>query len=368
MEALLFCDEVWLCDPATPTATDDPTCANVETCSLSASSYNSLTKEECEEALATWMEEEANYVPENGYVDCLHRSTSFLFARSRAIQWVLKACGQLNLSVSTVFSASNYLDRFMSMHRRLKWETWMVELVTVACLSVAAKFNETASTAPSLDDFQMEEMEHCFKPSSIQQVELLVLQALKWRVSSTTCYSYAELLLMNIANYSSMKPEFHHELLATATRFLLGSLLECKFQKYRPSAVAISAVWCSLEEVTSLNQEIIPPILKQSIQKTSFLPLEISPTSSNKPNVDDAPLLLGFFNRSASVFQRSTPSPPSSTDRRRRFLLQSIGTVAAYFNPIEAIAYVFHRSVPSLAPLCLSVFYRGLLLKVFLRR
>ncbi|CAN1849783.1 Putative cyclin-D7-1 [Linum perenne] len=271
MEALLFCDEVWLCDPATPTATDEPTCANVETCSLSASSYNSLTKEECEEALASWMEKEANYVPEHGYVDCLHRSTSFLFARSRAIQWVLKACGQLNLSVSTVFSAANYLDRFMSMHRRLKWETWMVELVTVACLSVAAKFNETASTAPSLDDFQMEEMEHCFKPSSIQQVELLLLQALKWRVSSTTCYSYAELLLMNIANYSSLKPDFHHELLATATRFLLGSLLECKFQKYRPSAVAISAVWCSLEEVASLNQDIIPPILKQSIQKDEVL-------------------------------------------------------------------------------------------------
>ncbi|CAN0906797.1 Putative cyclin-D7-1 [Linum grandiflorum] len=257
----------------TPTAATSTPFGNVGTCSLSVS-FNSLTKQDCEEALATWRDKEATYMPHPCYLDYLHRSTTLLFARTTATHCLLKSCSRLNLSAPTLFSASNYLDRFMSIHRGLKWETWMVELVTMACLSVAAKFNETCSTAPSWDDFQMD---YCFQSNTIHQMEILLLQSLQWRLSSTTCHSYAELLVINITNSLSLKPQLQHQLSATTTRFLVGSLQDWKYQEYRPSSVAICAVWCSLEELASLNQDycdlngIIPTLLKQSIDKDDVL-------------------------------------------------------------------------------------------------
>ncbi|CAI0471865.1 unnamed protein product [Linum tenue] len=240
--------EVLLCSPTTTSPTaycNEPSCGNVGSC-----------KEECEQSVAMFIEKEATYMlPQPAaYLHCIARSTSLLLARRTAIQWLLKWCSRLNLSVSTVFSASNYLDRFLSMHRSLEWETWMVELVTVACLSVASKFNET--NAPSLYDFQMEEMNHCFRPITIQQMELLLLQSLQWRLASITSYSYLEPLLISIADSSPSSNRIHklgQELSATATSFLLEALLESKFVEYRPSSVAISAVWCSLQELASSN-------------------------------------------------------------------------------------------------------------------
>ncbi|CAL1399071.1 unnamed protein product [Linum trigynum] len=284
MDSLLLCDEVLLCSPTTssPTACcNEPSCGNVGSCCCDSTCVDSITKEECEQSVAMFIDKEATYMlPQPAaYLHCLGRSTSLLLARSTAIQCLIKWCSRLNLSVSTVFSASNYLDRFMSMHRSLEWETWMMELVTVACLSVASKFNET--NAPSLYDFQMEEMNHCFRPITIQQMELLLLQSLQWRLASTTSYSYLEPLLISIADSSPSSNPIHklgQELSATATSFLLEALLECKFVEYRPSSVAISAVWCSVQELASSNPHysdlatrIISRLIDHSIHKDDVI-------------------------------------------------------------------------------------------------
>lgn len=97
---------------------------------------------------------------------------------------IFQSRSRLNLSLETVFSAANYLDRFISMNQwhvrnnefwnsfflcsfsnyfwtenfLLKytwqgWKYWMVELLSVACLSVASKFTE--SFTPSFDEIQV---------------------------------------------------------------------------------------------------------------------------------------------------------------------------------------------------------------------
>lgn len=69
----------------------------------------------------------------------------------------------------------------------------MVELVAVTSLSIASKFNEVSS--PSLEDFQMEGLNHMFHHKTVLEMELIVLKALEWRVNSVTSFSFSQILV-----------------------------------------------------------------------------------------------------------------------------------------------------------------------------
>ncbi|TYI87563.1 hypothetical protein E1A91_D04G143700v1 [Gossypium mustelinum] len=238
----LLCDEVWLSSPGTPDLSHES-----EHYIWKGYGYADLfytTKEDSEQALVICLKKEFSYMPEAGYLDYL-QSKNLVFARFRAVQWLIKTCTRLNLSIGTVFNAVNYLDRFLSMSQCHGWKHWMMELLSVACLSIAAKFNETS--LPSLDELQMEDLEHCFQPSTIQQMELMVLQALKWRLGSTTSYSYIELITSNYI--CDISYNLHKELINQVNRTLVKAILDFELVPYPPSVVAVSALWCSLEEL-----------------------------------------------------------------------------------------------------------------------
>ncbi|KAI5584389.1 hypothetical protein POPTR_006G088300v4 [Populus trichocarpa] len=239
----LLCDEVWLSSPATPDHHNQPRYSHGENYAAASSFYT--TKEDCEKAVSIYLEKEFTCMPEPGYVEHL-RTKNLLFARLRAIQWLIKSRERLSLSFETVFNAANYLDRFMSMNQCHGWKCWMVELLCVACLSVASKFTETRT--PCLHDIQMEDLDHSFQPITIQRMELVLLRALGWRLGSTTAYSYVELLMMEIdflKSYSYLQKDL---VACRITELLLGAMQDCSMVGFRPSITAISALWCSLEE------------------------------------------------------------------------------------------------------------------------
>ncbi|KAM1037980.1 hypothetical protein ACFX13_033453 [Malus domestica] len=92
----------------------------------------------------------------------------------------------------------------------------------------------------------MEDLEHSFEPSTIQRVEMMVLNALGWRLASTTAYSYLELFSWFL---DSLKPQLHEEIIALLNNLLLRAISDSKFLDYRPSVVAISALRCSLDKI-----------------------------------------------------------------------------------------------------------------------
>lgn len=63
---------------------------------------------------------------------------------------------------------------------------WAIRLLSVACLSLAAKLEE--GNAPMLSEFHVQDYE--FESNVIQRMELLVLSALEWKMGSTTPFSY----------------------------------------------------------------------------------------------------------------------------------------------------------------------------------
>ena len=63
---------------------------------------------------------------------------------------------------------------------------WAIRLLSLACLSLAAKMEECR--VPALSEFRVEE--YNFGSEVIQRMELLVLNTLEWKMSSITPFAY----------------------------------------------------------------------------------------------------------------------------------------------------------------------------------
>ncbi|KAL6133176.1 hypothetical protein ACLB2K_065413 [Fragaria x ananassa] len=238
MDQSLLCDEVW---PSSPLPTAKNYMIDCETLSMYARS-----KRDYDESFTICLEKEMSYMPQPNYVEYLC-SIHLVIARFKSIQWFIKSISRLNLSLGTVFYAANYLDRFISMNHCNTWKYWMVELLSIACLSIASKFNDTSS--PTLLEIQMEDLDYSFDSSTIQRMEMMVLEALGWRLASTTAYSYLELMLSLVSlDPGSFKPQIQEQLISRFNSLLLGSISDSKLLEFRPSVVAISALSCSLDK------------------------------------------------------------------------------------------------------------------------
>lgn len=86
--------------------------------------------------------------------DSLEIGTSLAHVRRAAVSWILKVQVHYDFAALTAVLAVNYLDRFLVRLRRPWWDQpWMGQLVAVACVTLAAKVEET--NVPLLLDFQV---------------------------------------------------------------------------------------------------------------------------------------------------------------------------------------------------------------------
>ncbi|PRQ43217.1 putative cyclin A2 [Rosa chinensis] len=207
MDQSLLCDEVW---PSSPLTTAMNYMIDCGTLSMYARS-----KDDYDESFTICLEKEMSYMPQPNYVENLC-SNHLVIARFKSIQWFIKP-----------------------------WKYWMVELLSIACLSIASKFNDTCS--PTL--LEIQDLDYSFDSITIQRMEIMVLEALGWRIASTTAYSYLELLLSLInLDSRSFKPQIQEQLITKFNNLLLGAISDSKLLEFRPSVVAISALSCSLDK------------------------------------------------------------------------------------------------------------------------
>ncbi|XP_052175347.1 putative cyclin-D7-1 [Diospyros lotus] len=209
MDHSLLCDEVWLMSAPKPESHGSISIAPFDT-----------TEEDYHQAFAACLQKEATFLPQSGYQHLLQSASHLNSLRLKAMQWLVK-----------------------------RWENSMVELVAIACLSVASKFGET--THPSLHEIQMKDLDHSFQSSLIQRMELTLLKALGWRLGSVTPYSYVEPLL--IWNRDALGSSLFEELTAKLTKLLLSTLSDSRFLEFRPCVTAISALRCIIEDSAPLT-------------------------------------------------------------------------------------------------------------------
>ncbi|XP_019152373.1 PREDICTED: cyclin-D3-1-like [Ipomoea nil] len=186
-----------------------------------------------------WGDEELRFLlskeEENNLHDILEKNPSLSDARTEAVEWILEMNGGHNFSAQTALLAVNYLDRFLGssvVESQTQKPPWMSQLAAVACISLAAKVEETQ--APLLLDFQVEESEFMFEAKTIERMELLVLSSLQWRMNPVTPFTFLDY----IARRLGLKNALYSEFLRRCGHVIISISSDCRFMCYLPSVVA----------------------------------------------------------------------------------------------------------------------------------
>lgn len=106
---------------------------------------------EDEELLSLLSKEQKQAHLDNSIVET--DSSTISVARREAVEWMLKVHVHYGFSIPTAILAINYLDRFLTSLHFQRDKPWLIQLVAVACLSLAAKVEETQ--VPLLLDLQV---------------------------------------------------------------------------------------------------------------------------------------------------------------------------------------------------------------------
>lgn len=189
---------------------------------------------------------ERRTMPREDYLQrCRDRSIN-LTARQDSINWILKVHAHYHFSPVTALLTVNYFDRFLSEHSLPDHKTgWPFQLLSVACLSLAAKMEETY--VPLLLDLQILDPKFVFEPKTVQRMELWVMSNLSWRLRAVTPFDYLHLFISKLPS-SSSRPDRPTRILSSSSDLILRTIRVIDFLGYPPSTVAAAAVLCAAGE------------------------------------------------------------------------------------------------------------------------
>ncbi|KAG4399749.1 hypothetical protein GLYMA_08G291000v4 [Glycine max] len=173
-------------------------------------------------SIASFIEHERNFVPGFEYLSRFQSRSLDANAREESVAWILK-----------------------------ETNGWPLQLLSVACLSLAAKMEEPL--VPSLLDLQIEGAKYIFEPRTIRRMELLVLGVLDWRLRSVTPLCF----LVFFACKADSTGTFTRFLISRATEIIVSNIQEASFLAYRPSCIAAAAILTAANEIP--NWSVVKP-------------------------------------------------------------------------------------------------------------
>lgn len=279
---------------------------------------------EDEEAISTLLLKEAQYMPEPDY-SARYVQELDAEARHECVRWIQKVQSFYNYGPLTVALAVNYMDRFLSRHHLPQGKDWMLQLLSVACISLAAKMEE--SEVPILLELQVEQVEHVFEAHTIQRMELLVLSTLEWRMSVVTPFSYIDYFFHKLGISNLLL----RALLSRVSEIVLKAITNTSFLMYLPSVVAAASIICSLEEVTALQSGDLLRI---------FASLTVDVVAVKDCHQDMQELLMDSFARRLSLKRKalgaSEPQSPVGVLEAAALSSASEGTLGEGFSSRES--------------------------------
>ncbi|XP_022132464.1 cyclin-D3-3 [Momordica charantia] len=168
-------------------------------------------------------------------------------ARREALAWIFRVKHHYAFSALTSLLAVNYFDRFVSNVRFQRDKPWMTQLAAIACLSLAAKVEETQ--VPLLLDLQVVESKFVFEAKTVQRMELLVLSALQWKMHPITPISFFHHIIRRLP----LKNHMLWEVLGRFQSLLLSILSDHRFLCYLPSVLATAIILHIISEIEPYN-------------------------------------------------------------------------------------------------------------------
>ncbi|KAK4763421.1 hypothetical protein SAY86_009189 [Trapa natans] len=199
-----------------------------------------------DETIAELIEDEKDFVPGLDYLSRYRSQLLDPSAREESVAWILKVHTYYGFQPLTAYLAVNYMDRFLYSHSLPQTDEWPMQLLSVACLSLAAKMEEPL--IPSLLDLQIEGTKFIFEPRTIRRMEHLVLTILNWRLRSVTPFSFICFFACKVDPSGSCIGY----LISRSTSIILSDIQEASILEFRPSCTAAAAVLCAANEIPSL--------------------------------------------------------------------------------------------------------------------
>ncbi|KAE8704148.1 Cyclin-D3-1 [Hibiscus syriacus] len=172
----------------------------------------------------------------NQLFDTLQTNGNLAGPRFDAVEWMLKVNAHYSFSALTAVLAVNYFDRLLFSFRFQSDKPWMTQLAAVACLSLAAKVEETQ--VPLLLDLQVEESKYVFEAKTIQRMEILVLSTLQWKMNPVTPIPFLDY----IARRLGLKGHCCWKFLRRCDQILLSVISDSRFLCFLPSVMAIAVM------------------------------------------------------------------------------------------------------------------------------
>ncbi|GAU23700.1 hypothetical protein TSUD_304750 [Trifolium subterraneum] len=220
-----------------------------------------------EDCLVLMLEKESQQWPGVDYLNRLQSGVLDVGARNEVIDWIQKVQAHFGFGPLCAYLSINYMDRFLAAYELPKGRAWTMQLLAVACISLAAKVEETC--VPMTLDLQIGESKFVFEAKTIQRMELLVLSTLKWRMQSITPFSFIEYFLSKITDNDDKSSLTSS--ISQSTQLISNTIKGIDFLGFKPSEIAAAVATCVVGETQAIDTNKSISTLIQYIEKERLL-------------------------------------------------------------------------------------------------
>lgn len=200
----------------------------------------------------------ANREPHQGFNanETLVLDASFRTARLEAITWILRTRKNFGFHFHTAYLSMIYFDRFLSSRSIDRNYTRVVSLISVGCISLAAKMEEVR--VPSLPQLQTEGV--TFESTNVERVELGILSTLQWRMSYATPFAFLRYFIIKFSRQDSPP----RETVSRTVQSILALMRERHLMSHRPSVIAAAAT------LVALNNSLTRTTLENQMNSIAY--------------------------------------------------------------------------------------------------
>ncbi|XP_042516539.1 cyclin-D3-1-like [Macadamia integrifolia] len=241
-----------------------------------------------EECLSLMVDKECQHLPRNDYLKRLRSGELDMGLRGEAVDWIRKVHAYYRFGPLSAYLSINYLDRFLSSYELPRGKSWMMQLLAVTCLSLAAKMEERV--VPLSLDLQIGDSKFVFEARTIKRMELLVLSTLGWRMQAVTPFSYIDNFLRKI-NDDQLPPKMS---ISRAIQLILSTIKGIDFLDFRPSEVAAAVAISVFSENRTVDIDkavsCFIHVKKERVLKCLELFQDVSVPSASAPSIPQSPI------------------------------------------------------------------------------
>ncbi|CAA2961523.1 cyclin-D4-1-like [Olea europaea subsp. europaea] len=203
-----------------------------------------------EDNFGLMLDREKGFLPKDDYLKRLRNGDLNLSVRTEALDWISKARAHHSFGALCLCLSMNYCDRFLSVYDLPQGKPWVVRLIAVSCLSLAAKMEEIE--VPLSVDLQVGEPKFMFESKTVQRMELFVLSTLKWKMRAYTPCSFIDYFLHKIKKDEF--PTMH--LIHRSTEVIISTITCIDLLEFRPSEIAAAVAMSVSVQATDMDEAL----------------------------------------------------------------------------------------------------------------